>query len=89
LLDKHEQINFFDHSESRMIIEFDSIQLVELILRLEEFLGVSFNEEELVLDNFTTIANILKLVRKKRNSCLIINCYCSFNFTKNSHNVEP
>lgn len=49
------------------LIEFglDSIGVIDIIVSLEEEFGFEFDVNELVLDNFSTINNIIDLVINK------------------------
>ncbi|USK44118.1 acyl carrier protein [Cytobacillus oceanisediminis] len=45
----------------------DSISSIELIVELEEVFSISFDDSELLLDNFKTIDLIEKMIESKTN----------------------
>ena len=43
-----------------------SISMISLVIQIEEELGIEFNDDDLVLDNFDTIKKIVANVEKVR-----------------------
>ena len=43
----------------------DSVQIAEMIMRLEEIFGIEFETDELIFDNFGTIEKIQLMVNQK------------------------
>lgn len=46
----------------------DSVRLFDLIVGMEDEFGISFEDDELLLDNFDTVEAIAKRVRDKQGS---------------------
>lgn len=42
----------------------DSLKSVQLIVELEEMLGITFDDEEIMLENFVTVKSINELVTR-------------------------
>ncbi|WFA85533.1 acyl carrier protein [Paenibacillus amylolyticus] len=44
-----------------------SIKVIRLIVLLEEHFDITFNDEELLVENFNTLSNILNIIQLKLN----------------------
>ncbi|MGG4340419.1 acyl carrier protein [Paenibacillus lautus] len=57
-------IKTIPNSDSNLIeLGLDSIMTIQLIVRLEMDLGVVFKDEDLLIENFTSIRNIYNLIK--------------------------
>lgn len=54
------QINLFNHG-------LDSLRAIQLIVLLEEELGIGFDDDDLLLENFETIEKIVWVIDKKKH----------------------
>ena len=42
----------------------DSLTIIQLVNEIEDYFGIMINEEDLTIENFTTIVQIEKLIKK-------------------------
>jgi len=57
------------HSDSRLLgalPELDSMAVVAVITQLEEHFGVVFDDDEISANTFTTLGNLVELIRSKQ-----------------------
>lgn len=48
-------------------LNFDSIQLINLIIEIEEQFGVEFNDSDLLFDHFNRISDLCSLINQLLN----------------------
>ena len=65
----------------------DSMTCVGVVVSLEEEFGITVDEEDLLVENMSTISKIKELVEKKNSSCPEL-AFCSLAGTLNGRN-EP
>ncbi|UJF31362.1 acyl carrier protein [Paenibacillus hexagrammi] len=53
-------------------IGLDSINCMEVVVNLEEEFSITFNDEELLLENLNTIQKLLQLVTQKQAEISVI-----------------
>lgn len=62
-LKKHLQINSdFTSNQNLFDLGLDSLSLITLIIDIEDTYQFEFNESDMILEKFSTIANISKLI---------------------------
>lgn len=52
-------------NESLLALGVDSISMIKIILNIEELYGFTFEDEDLVAENFMSIERLVNYVRKK------------------------
>jgi acyl carrier protein len=65
-----EQIKNMSGDEILGTIGMDSINCMEIVVNIEETFNVSFNDEELLLDNLNTINKLTAIVEQKEQPSL-------------------
>ncbi|MGG4340439.1 phosphopantetheine-binding protein [Paenibacillus lautus] len=64
IVTKAMDLGIYPDADTNLIeLGLDSIQVIQLIVTLEEGLGFSFKDEDLLIDNFLTIRGIYNLVQ--------------------------
>ncbi len=63
ILSKRVDISTLDEGDSLQALGLDSLDLVEVMLEIEDALGVEFDSEE--IQEVTTLGDVLKLIEKK------------------------
>lgn len=65
-----EQIRNMSGDEFLGTIGMDSINCMEIVVNIEETFNISFNDEELLLDNLNTINKLTAIVEQKEQPSL-------------------
>ncbi|MFF2154439.1 acyl carrier protein [Paenibacillus chitinolyticus] len=60
--------NDISFNDDLSYLGMDSFNSVKLIVKLEEVFDITFDDEELLFENFSTINKILECVKSKLNS---------------------
>ena len=63
ILSKRIDISTLDEGDSLQALGLDSLDLVEVMLEIEDALGVEFDSEE--IQEVTTLGDVLKLIETK------------------------
>lgn len=63
-IDEDELINYDRNEMLNIAYDFNSIQAIQLIVRLEELLNVTIDDDDLLMSTVNTLNNIFKLVDK-------------------------
>ncbi len=64
---KSENINEIGIDESLLDLGLDSIKTIELVVELEDCFDIEVDQDDLIIDNFTTISKIMELVNRYIN----------------------
>jgi acyl carrier protein len=54
----------FDETTELVDLGIDSIQFLEMVVRIEELFGISIEDEDLIGENFETIGTVLTMMDK-------------------------
>lgn len=71
LIEKIEEIAFETVEENDSLWEarvLDSITIVELAVEIEEEYGIKVGFDEIIVENFETVARIVKFIEIKKNA---------------------
>ena len=71
LVDKIEEISFERVEENDSLWQagvLDSITIVELAVDIEEEFGIEIPFDEIIVDNFETLARLMAFIEKKQNA---------------------
>ena len=63
ILSKRIDVSTLDEGDSLQALGLDSLDLVEVMLEIEDTLGVEFDSEE--IQDVTTLGDVLKLIETK------------------------
>jgi acyl carrier protein len=60
-----ERVNELPGDELLSTIGLDSLNCMEIVIQIEEFFGIAFEDEELLLENLNTLNKLMGLIDSK------------------------